>query len=385
MQVHNIDLGDIKPHGKVELTREGSSLQISTHNSIYKHFHKDDCPIKHYAKLERKFKLPFRVEMKGRAAIPEFYFLIGRGNVNFGGESNRAVTDILGNYFKPNSYEFNNFMTSDEDFTVAVYYTFQAMWIEINGELCCISKKSPYIKAYKDGTVPEEFADGFSVAIACDKLYDMTVQELTITEYDTDAPIPPTAEVRDIWSEMFANYKKKSTLEECAEALDPKLGEELLSIDEYLLKQKKPTLKFKRTIVGSYPKVVITYASPHGFRCRLEVTLGKIDASVGWISYNSHREQEKYGGYKKADHNVATLEELAKTSPEFAHEMFYRLKECANCSPDVCRNRDVYTFDGMTKLSCGWGNGFYFTCREGEFDMLKQVVDAIERVLAEKG
>jgi len=175
---------------------------------------------------------------------------------------------------------------------------------------------------------------------------------------------------------------EKSTIKQCIQGLSPDLQEEFMRTDEYLMKEMKKSLKFNRKIEGGYPCSRITYVSSWGFRYKVQISDTYIWHDISWISYNTKREQEKYGGYKKADYTIETLEKLAEKSPEFAEQMFSRIKECvACCGENGCTNSTMYAYSGKKKAGCGWNGGMQFKMFPSDFKDLRKVVAAIHDVL----
>ena len=360
MTINHIPPQAFIPHGMVVLSTDSDLLTMSTETAINTHYHRNDSPIMHYASLDRKFKLPFRIDMTLKIDSPAIYLVIGRGHIEFGTaiDENRCITDILGGDYKPNSHLFNHDIPFGEYIDFSVTYGRVAMWVTVNGECRCVSDSDTYIKALLKKQIPDEFIEGFGLKIACDKLAQLTVKSLVVTEYDDDEPSVPTEIKIDRTPELLAGRPKKSTLEECVGRLDPDIKAEILFNDTYFLKDKKQTLKFKRNIEGGYPYSRITYVSIWGFRYKIIISEDYVWHDINWISYNSKREQAKYGGYKKADYTTETLNKLAETSPDFADEMFYRIKECVFCAgAGGCPNKTVYEFNGKKKRACGWSDG----------------------------
>ena len=149
-------------------------------------------------------------------------------------------------------------------------------------------------------------------------------------------------------------------------------------MDEYLMKDMKKTLKFKRKIEGGYPCCKITYVSPWGFRYKIFISNTYLWHDNAWIAYNTRREVDNFGGRKKADYTIETLNILAEESPAFAELMFERIQECSLCHDGgSCSNWEVYTYNERKKVTCAWSNGMHFKMFPADFDDAKKVINAI--------
>jgi len=381
MTTHNIPLDSILPIGNVKIDISKDELYMTAITAINTEYVYQDAPIKSFACIPGKFKLPFRIDMTMKIDSPAFYLIIGKGHISFNkGMDNRSVTDILGNDYKPNTHEFNYFIPINKYVDISVTYGCKAMWIIVDNECRCFSKNDPYIKVLKTNSLPEEWKDGFEIGIACDKRTQLTLKSISITEYGNEEPVAPTRNIMIKTPQPCLTASEKSTVEECIHGLAPDLQKEILLTDEYLLNDMKKSLKFKRKIEGGYPNSRITYVSPLGISYKIFITDFLLSHDIGWVDYNTKREQEKYGGIKKADYTIETLNKLAETSLEFSNEMFFRMKECVNCSEDSrCIHTKSYKYHGKTKLSCG--GRLHFKMFPQDFNNLRKVVCAINSVI----
>jgi hypothetical protein len=161
------------------------------------------------------------------------------------------------------------------------------------------------------------------------------------------------------------------------------LRHEIVSTDEYLLTDMKKTLKIKRTIEGGYPVSKITYVSQHGFSYKIFIDGGYVRHEIGWIDYNTKREQKKHGGYKKADYTMETLGKLAETDAGFAGEMFLRIRECTNCAGNAagagCIHTNLYEFNHMKNHSCG--GKLCFNMFPDDFKDLRRIIACVNDLL----
>ena len=379
MTTHHIPLKSILPKGKVTIDTGNDELCMTAITAINTEYVYQDAPIRSFACIPGKFKLPFRIDMTIKIDSPSLYLIIGKGHISFNkGMDNRSVTDILGNDYKPNTHEFNNFIPINKYVDISVTYGCKAMWINVNNELRCFSKKDPYIKALKTDSLAEEWKDGFEFKIACDKRTQLTIKSINITEYENEEPIAPAGNITIKAPQSCLTVTENSNVDECIHGLSPDLQKEILRTDEYLLNDMKKSLKFKRKIEGGYPNSRITYVSPLGISYKIFITDYLLSHDIGWVDYNTKREQEKYGGKKKADYTIETLKKLAETSLEFSNEIFSRMKECVSCSADAaCIHTKSYKYDGKTKISCG--GRIHFKMFPSDFSDLRKMVSVIKK------
>jgi hypothetical protein len=370
MKVYNIPIESFKPHGKVSINIENEELHMTSYTDMKTS----------YACLENKFKIPFRIDMTLKMDSPAFYWIIGNALIGFGSEDSRNPYDIIeGKPKKPNTHIFDNYIPVNEYVDISVTYGRTAFWIVIGDECRCLSKKDPYIKVLKNNAALEEFTDGFKFAVACDKRTDLVIKSLSVTEYKNDEPSAPEEIHKREGSSSLLEASGKPVFSDRIKSLPPRIQDEIMKIDEWLMKDMKKSLKFKR-IIDPYSK--ITYVSPWGFRYKITVHGAYMQHDVGWIGYNAKWLQEKHGGPRKADYTIETLNKLSETSPEFAQEMFFRIKECNGCGGTAggnCINRTVYEYNGERKVSCG--GSVQFKMFPLDFEDLRKVMNAINEVL----
>ena len=163
---------------------------------------------------------------------------------------NRIVTDILGGDYKPRSRGFDNELPLGRPVELEITYTATAMWVRVDGELRCLTEKEAYQKALKRKEFPDVFADGFEIAVSCDKGAELTIFDLQATEYGSCPPeTPAREEVRPLlYPQGGLCPGPTSTLEECVQALPQALRTELLRTDEYLRADCKPEMQVTRKI-----------------------------------------------------------------------------------------------------------------------------------------
>ena len=198
-----------------------------------------------------------------------------------------------------------------------------------------------------------------------------------ITEFEDDEIFAPLNHYKRLM-DVFPNLRAKSTLDQCIKGLSTELRSEVLNIDRFLMVDMKKDLKFRRKIEGDYPCSKITYVSPWGFRYKISISNIYLWHDIMWIAYNTRGEINKHGGRKKADHTIETLNDLANDSPEFADEMFRRIRECTVCNGGgKCNNWLIYEYNGIKKVTCEWSNGMHFKMIPSDFGDLRKVVCTI--------
>jgi len=266
---------------------------------------------------------------------------------------------------------------------ISVVYGDKAMWIYIDSELRCITKKDPYIKALKSEMIPTEFDDGFSIGLGCDKRTTMIIKNFSVTEYAENELREPEETVTKIPHPVHLTVVDKPTLLECIKGLELDLQNEIIQTDNFLLKDLKKLMGFKRKIEGGYPYSKISYVSVHGLAYKIQITGFTLRHQLNWIRYNTKREQEKYG-LQKADYTNETLAKLSEESLEFAEEIFYRIYDCAGCRK-TCTWRVIYELDGKKKASCSdIFAGTHFKMFPSDFLDLRKVVQAISGIVENK-
>jgi hypothetical protein len=92
---HHIPLESILPKGKVTIDTSNNDLCMTAITAINTEYVYQDAPIKSFACIRGKFKLPFRIEMTIKIDSPSLYLIIGKGHISFNKSmDNRSVTDI---------------------------------------------------------------------------------------------------------------------------------------------------------------------------------------------------------------------------------------------------------------------------------------------------
>jgi len=229
-------------------------------------------------------------------------------------------------------------------------FSFEYMQIKVNDDIRYFSKEEKYMKSK---LFPAKNQEGLEVKISCDKRSELFIKDFTTTEYDNDVPeinilaenMPPYMP----WAENVEKYN----FDFCISKLSNEIRDEIKLTNDCILGLQP--LKLKRKIQGRGIYCNITYISEYGFSYNIHTQNNMAAHTMGWIIYNTHREQEKYGGLRKRELTGETLEKLAETSPEFAQRMFDNLGECFGCA---CRLgvQNPCKLDGCVLCDKAYGN-----------------------------
>jgi hypothetical protein len=235
-------------------------------------------------------------------------------------------------------------MPLNEFAEISLIYDLNEMQILIGGEERYYSKGERYMKSRE---FKELNKDGFELKIACDKLTNLTIQSITITEFrdtcgivhsDTKLPAAFTK------NEVIAPGEKP-TFEKCISRLPANIQSEILKTDEYLKSLK--LFKFKRQLEKNGNK--ITYvASDDGFSYAIYLSNHLFDHSLQWYIITNGKPET---WHRKANRMEETLNRLKQKNPEFAERMFFSLDDCVGCYKN-CLGRTRYQLGEKKKAVC---------------------------------
>jgi len=257
----------------------------------------------------------------------------------------------------------------DEYFDLAVVYGRKATWIEFNGQCCYHTGKAPYLELLKNDAIPDEFANGFDFAIVCGGDVSLSIKSMTITEYENDEPA---------FHDEIAKLPELSAFDWYVKSLPCEVRNEVVKTDEFLMKDMKSTLKFKKSIDKDGK---VTYTSPHHFFYTMQRHRIGESHYIGWNRYWD-TEQNKpiwYGNFGEI------LGKLAESSPAFANRMFDNIHRhrdghgCQQCAHISCANMATIEFDGNTKQACC--GAMQFKWQPSDFEDVRKVVTAIFDVM----
>ncbi len=345
MKKYNVNLADFTSRGQVECELRNNILFITNKRSIpTQRFDAEHLSINSYTGLPGKYKLPMQIDITAKIDAPGMYILIGNGHVNFGTlwSDNRRIDDISAPNRKTKC--FHNSIPMKEFVELSLIFDIKEMQILINGEERYYSQKERYMKA---PVFKEMNRDGFEIKITCDKLVNLCIDSVYITEYDNACGIVhsemelPAAVIKNI----AIAAGEKPTFEKCISLLPESIKREIISIDEYLKSSK--LLKFKRQLEKNGNK--ITYlAAEYGLSYAIYLSNDIFDHSLQWYLITKGKPET---WHRKANMLEKTLDSLARKIPDFADRMFNNLEECVGCYK-ICLARTKYKFNNKQKAVC---------------------------------
>lgn len=372
---HNIDLKHFLSKGQVTCEYKDDKLYMTTNRAIpTQRFDAEHLSINSYISLTDKYKLPLRLDITARIDAPGLYILLGKGHINLGTlcSDNRQIDDIAAPNRKTMTYYNHIYMNEFTD--ISLLYDRKEMQIMMNGEERYYSKKERYMKS---SVFHEMNAEGVELKIACDKLTNLCIKSISITEYDDTCSIfhsgveLPAA----ITKNEAVALGEKPTFEKCISLLPAYIQNEIVKIDEYL-KSRKP-LNFKRQIEKNGNK--ITYvASTYGVSYAIYLSNDLFDHSLQWYLITSGKPET---WHRKADLMEETLNRLAKSTPDFAERMFCNLEDCVGCYPN-CLARTKYRFQEKPKMVCH--GKLKFKMSTLGFEDVRTFIEEINNLVQEK-
>jgi len=326
---------------------------------------------------------------------PSLHIMLGNGHIALGRDSLNHIdfTDISGEGHT-SGRKIRNYIPYNEFFTISIIFSFEYMQIKINDEIRYFSKKEKYMTSK---LFPALNNEGLEIKINCDKRSELVIKDFTITEFDNDVP-EIIAGAEDLLPYTPAEeHVEKHSFDFCISGLSKELQDEIRQTNEYIMSLKP--LKLKRKIDGRGVFCNIVYISEYGFSYNIHTQRNMAAHTMGWILYNTHREQQKYGGKRKRELTDKTLAKLAETSPEFAERMYNNLEECLGCAcrgvPKTC-NLDgciickksfglcptLITYNGKKMSACHGRMAFKMT--PSDFADAREVIDTINDIVAEE-
>ena len=218
--------------------------------------------------------------------------------------------------------------------------------------------------------------EGLTLKIACDKMVNLSISLLRITEYDESLEIVHASE--ELPAALTKNeavpYGEKPVLETCISRLPKQIQNEIMNMDGYLTGQK--AVKFKRQIEKNGNK--ITYVAPdHGFSYAIYLSNDYFDHSLQWYLITSGKPDT---WHRKADRMEETLNWLEQDDPHFAKRMYGNLEDCVGCYQN-CLARTPYHFGGQEKTTCH--GKLKFKADISGFEDVQCFLDAISTIVKE--
>lgn len=370
---HEIELNNFLQKGRVACEYRDHALHMTTLRSIpTQRFDAEHLSIGSNIYLPDRYRLPLRIDLTAKIDAPGLYVLLGNGHVNFGTmwQDNRRMDDIAAPARKIMC--FHNHMDMNAFADISLLYDLNGMQILINGEERYYSNRERYMKP---AALREMNGEGLTLAIACDKLTNLCIASLHITEYDKTCGIVragaelPLALTRN----EAVPPDEKPSFETCISRLPAHIRDEIMKTDRYL---KGSAIKFKRQLEKNGNK--ITYVAPdHGFSYAIYVSNDLFDHSLQWYIITGGKPET---WHRKADRMEETLDLLDRIDPEFARRMFFSLDDCVGCYPN-CLARTRYRFGNGQKTVCH--GKLKFTMNPAGFEDARRFIDAVGRIAAE--
>jgi hypothetical protein len=346
---------------------------ITNHAIPTQRFDVEHLSINSYIYLPDKFRLPLRIDITAKIDAPGLYILFGKGHVNFGTlcSDNRRIDDIVAPTRK--TIHYHNHICMNEFTDISLLYDLNEMQIMINGEERYYSKKEKYMKS---STLRTMYEDGFEFKIACDKLVNLCIKSISITEFDDTCDILHTKDELPVATTRndAITLGEKPAFEKCISLLPATIQNEIIKTEEYLKSFK--LLKFKRQIEKNGNK--ITYvASDHGFSYAIYLSNDIFDHSLQWYIITNGKPET---WHRKADRMEETLNKLAGKSPDYAECIFYNLDDCVGCYKD-CLGKTKYRFRDMHKTVCH--GKLKFRMNASGFEDVRTFVGEINQLIQE--
>lgn len=375
MKVHDIDLKSFLTNGQVECELKEKLLHVRTQRAIpTQRFDAEHLSINSYIHLPGRFKLPLRIDLTAKIDAPGLYILLGKGHVNLGTlcSDNRRMDDIAAPARK--TMYFHNHMHMNEFTDISLIYDFEQMQILINGEERYYSSKERYMKAKSFSEMNRE---GFELRLACDKLVNLCIKSITVTEYEDKSPISRQGDElpAPITQNIFMAEGEKPDFQRCISFLPLDLQAEIVKMDEYLKSLK--IFKFKRQLEKHGNK--ITYVAPdYGFSYAIYLSRDIFDHSVQWYLITNGKPET---WHRKADLMEETLDRLGQKAPDFARRMFYSLDDCVGCYR-ACLAKTRYKWQDKQKNVCH--GKLKFRMASTGFEDVVAFIEEVQSIVREK-
>jgi hypothetical protein len=356
MKIHDIPLEAFAPK-KIKVKIENGELHIPAEEAIL-------GKSRHHVSIPGKFKLPFRIDMTVKSKFirtnqvtSQLTLYIGKGQIYFNGGHTSATDIFTREEITPCALRYNEM--PKKDYTdISIMYGSEIMWASVDNQYCFSSVKMPYIKFLQENELPELSANGLGIAMCGGTDTKLTIKSLTVTEYDNDEP--------DIPAEM-ENLPELSQFELYVRGLPPEVHDELFKTDEYLLKDMKSSLKFRRTIDKHGH---LLYKSPCGFQYQIREYGVGLRHQTNWVQSPN-----------KPDYTNKIFSRLAESSPEFAEKIFNKSQICNPHARD-CARRTIVEFNGKSINVCS--GTVKFNMLPSEFEDMRKVVAAAGEIIKEE-
>lgn len=409
MQIHQIDLNKFLSRGYVvsDVT-DGELKMTTTFNTEFKRRDKDgnkligykicgnEMRVSSYVFLPEKYSLPLQIDLTVKINAPMLHIMLGGGLISFGMTSGGSINirDISGEPHDSRGERlFNHIIPFNEYFIVSMLFDFDCMQIKINDEIRYYSENEKYMKSK---AFLGQNQEGLELKITCHKGSELFIKNCTVTEYQNDVPAHKKPAGNIIPYHYFVDKTDKPDFEFCIAELSNELQNEIRLTNDFILKLKP--LSLKRKIEGTGSRFCrMTYISDYGFAYHIHTEKNMANHYMNWILYNTRREQAKYGGTRKRELTVETLQRLSETSPEFAERMYDNLTECTGCACggnskpcglDGCVHcghktdwfcSTLIEYNGRKKATCH--GKMEFTATSSDFADARKVIEIINDIL----
>ncbi len=341
---HRIERSALRAAGAVELDAQDGGFAFTTTRRIPSDFCREHLRVQHLVEMPGVYRLPLRIDLSVCIDEPGFYVLLGDGHVNFGTpwNDNRRLDDIVEP--RRNTFFFHNHMPMGRLVDISIIYDLKAMQVLMDGEERYFSTKERYMKSK---AFPDRNAEGFTLALACDKGVHARVRNLRVTEFEGPAPImlgAPAGREAIKGNEMPGD---KPSFEACIARLPDDLRAEVEAMDAWL-RAMKP-LKFRRQI-ETHGNKIIYVAADEGLSYAIYPSNDVLTHSLNWYIVTNGKPET---WARKGDRMEQTLNAIAQADPALAARLFHNLWECVGCYPaDHCLARTRYAFARHAKVSC---------------------------------
>jgi len=361
MKTYDIPLESLKPKNKFKMKLEDGELHVPAEEANL-------GKGRHHVIVPGKYKLPFCIDMKVKLKFlrtnqvtSQLRLYIGRGNVYFNGghtSSTNIFTVSKSSIFGDNksaSFVSYSGLPSKEYVDISVIFGSKMMWATANDTHCYASDKLDYIEALRNNAIPDEFLDGIAIALSSGTDTKLTMKSLAVTEYEKDEPSIP---------KELTNLPELTPFEMFVKGLPPEVHDEMFKMDEFLLKDVKSSLKFRRTIDKNNH---LTYASPCGLQYGTrEFGVGK-NHGTNWVQ-----------SPRKPDLTNEILKEIAVSSPELAKKIFAKVQHCDPHARE-CGRRTKVELMGDSKDVCA--STIYYDMTVPDFEDVKKYIAVASEVV----
>ena len=372
---HHLDLAGFLQKGHVQAEYKEPLLQVSTGRELpTQRFDAEHLSIQSYIQAPGTYRLPLRIDLTVKMDAPGMYVLLGKGHINFGTmwSDNRRIDDIVSPARK--TILFDNRIEKNTFTDISLLYDMKEMQVLINGQERYYSQKERYMKSplFKEINSPD--GEGFELKIACDKLVQLCIQSVTVTEYEdscrivhTGAELPPP-----ITRNEAVQAGEKPAFESCISRLPVPIQQEILAMDAFLKSLKM--FKFKRQLEKNGNK--ITYVAPDfGFSYAIYLSNELFSHSLQWYLITNGKPET---WHRKDNRMEDTLNDLGETDSTFARRMFMNLDDCVGCYSH-CLAKTRYAYEGKAKLACH--GKLKFNMNVSGFHDARRFIDAIASVV----